>query len=163
MSVDLLRGRDRFSLSVALWDASLEIARAFGWKPEGTLYPTAELDAFDIKADRDALAAEWNGSYSCTEWQRVSDSDAEAMGSSLLRAAAALRAGSITTKEQAGALRQVEEIRVSRSENLRKILDRLDRTEADKLRAYFGDVEPTAAGFLEELAMFLIDGGFEIA
>lgn len=162
MGVDLLRGDERFSLNVKLWNACLELARTFGWKPEGTLYPTAEVDAFGIEADRDALAVQWNGSYSCTERQRVSDSDAEEMGSSLLRAAAALRAGTSTTEEQAGALRQVEEIRVSRAENLRNILDLSDQTVADKLKAHFGD-EPTTTGFFEELAMFLIDGGFEIA
>ena len=72
------------------WPVCLQIARRFGWDPEGTTDPLL-LEAYDCDPGSvSALLAAWDGNYHYNEGQRVSDRDARALGEALLRAADAI-------------------------------------------------------------------------
>lgn len=97
------RGMD-LRFSVWEWRAVLELARDFGWNPEGTLPPvdydptlcgasnvtdvvTGQRIDFDVA---DAPSGEWSGTYTTNDAQIVSDSDSAAMADALESALAAI-------------------------------------------------------------------------
>jgi hypothetical protein len=68
------------------WPVCLQIARRFGWNPEGTTDPLL-LEAHECYP---GSVSAWDGNYHYNEGQRVSDRDARALGEALLRAADAI-------------------------------------------------------------------------
>lgn len=59
------------------WAYCLTLARAFGWKPEGTEAPQLVLTEADEKeARRTIVLPEWNGTYFTNDFQKVRGSDA---------------------------------------------------------------------------------------
>ena len=98
------RGLD-FRFSVWEWRAALELARDFGWKPEGTLppidYDPASYGAFnvtdvmsgqriDFDVADDVSNDKWSGTYSTNDGQIMSDTDAAAMADALEKALVAI-------------------------------------------------------------------------
>lgn len=63
-----------------LWRRALELARANGWRPAGTLAPPLRWDAED---------APWQGAYDPPVGQQVSRADARALADALAHAASA--------------------------------------------------------------------------
>jgi hypothetical protein len=71
--------RGTFEIPAAEWKRVLELARAYGWKPEGT-------DPPDIRDQDDDLACDWSGwsgSYAVREYQHVRAEDAARLAEAL--------------------------------------------------------------------------------
>ncbi len=64
-------------LNPFLWRKALELARAHGWQPAGTLAPPIRWDGSGIR---------WNGEYDPPAGQEVTRSDARALAEALSRA-----------------------------------------------------------------------------
>ena len=91
MGVDFV-GHGELSLTWPQWRGCFALARAFGWAPAGTLAP------HDYR--RPEL---WDGDYFSNDVQVVADADAQAMGTALDRALAALTDHRALTDAQAKA------------------------------------------------------------
>lgn len=101
MGVDFM-GHGGASLNWSAWRACFILARAFGWKPAGTLAPTFYAGC-DVTQDyRDC-----KGGYFSNDGQQVTDEDAKALGLALQRGISADRMGEELTNEQTEALRDV--------------------------------------------------------
>ena len=85
MGIDLI-GHGSASFNWRAWRHLLDVAREFGWRPEGTEPPSY-------------YTGQWNGSYFTNDYQEVTISDAAAMGAALFRASAAKRSGALTEKQ----------------------------------------------------------------
>jgi hypothetical protein len=97
MGVDFM-GHGGASLNWSAWRSCCAIAKAFGWRPAGTLAPTF-YGPYEVPED-----FEWKGDYFSNAWQKVTDDDARAFGLALQNALTALRSGQELTKEQREAL-----------------------------------------------------------
>jgi len=72
MGVDLTSDSgDDFDFGYVGWSFVLELARRYGWKPQGT-EPPEDLDA-----------SEWEGEYESSDGQRVTAEDARALAGAL--------------------------------------------------------------------------------
>jgi hypothetical protein len=79
MSATLVRRGDRFRWKREAWDAVIELAKRFGWKPAGTRPP------------RGVRVAEWNpDDYATCARQQVTETDALTLAAALERALAAI-------------------------------------------------------------------------
>jgi hypothetical protein len=85
MSIELIRTNEICDLSFAMWRECLDLAKAFGWIPAGTLHPIAHLSS----EGKSRPQCEWEGGYTTNDWQRVADVDAYALAMALYRAIAA--------------------------------------------------------------------------
>lgn len=73
-----------FRVSGSLWEAALELAYLYGWKPAGTECPRTGAWA---RSDDQMHEPSWDGQdYFSYESQRVRRSDARALSAALLRA-----------------------------------------------------------------------------
>src|SRR5262245_23808019 len=87
MGVDLRshHGSEHFSHSG--WRLVLNLAIEYGWQPTGTAPPDhGWLLAGTAPTDSDRLS--WDGGYCSNDLQKVTESDARALGEALLRAVA---------------------------------------------------------------------------
>jgi hypothetical protein len=154
MGYDLHGRGGYFSCNGSAWYHCLNIARAVGWEPAGTIYNgPPEVRFFGAEANPDELrkwAQEWDGSYTYNEYQTVADDDAKAFAAALDRAIEAEKAG-VLTKEQR---------------------DSIDDVPTDPVlaaaAAHFGGVvldlsgNKAAPSILKELADFARQGSFDI-
>src|ERR1700761_3973983 len=113
MAIELCTATDYISVSFQLWRECLTLARTFGWMPAGTLHGIADrdldkLDPETLKAVEAELAREWGGWYTSNDWQRVTDTDALALGLALGRAVVALETGPQLTSDQTAAARCID-------------------------------------------------------
>jgi hypothetical protein len=93
---------DGLDFNVFEWGHLFELGGAFGWKPQGTLYPERPPEAGPVtypdvdKAKRSDLSG-----YFGNDFQWVTDEDAAAWGAALFRAVAALERETPLTPWQA--------------------------------------------------------------
>jgi hypothetical protein len=78
----LYGARGEFSLSGRAWRLLLALASTYGWKPAGTQPPDPE--SVDDKLSR--MAALWDGRYTPSDCQRMTERDTRAMADALERA-----------------------------------------------------------------------------
>ncbi len=95
MGYDLI-GHGGATYNVDTWPRLLDIARAFGWEPQGTVAPTYEK-------------GECCGTYITNDGQLVTDEDAKALGLALYRALDAVTSGKELIKEQSQAFRELND------------------------------------------------------
>ena len=90
MSIELIRSNEICGLSATMWYECLDVAKASGWIPAGTLHPIADLSSSKVTPEeKTRRQREWEGGYTTTDWQRVTDFDAYALAMALYRAIAA--------------------------------------------------------------------------
>jgi hypothetical protein len=68
-----------FRFSVTSWDKVLELARMYGWTPQGTAAPTVYIDGQELEEL-------WAGGYFTNEYQTVTTPDARAIADALTAA-----------------------------------------------------------------------------
>jgi hypothetical protein len=88
MGVDLVGSGNAASFNWHGWRRLLDVAKEFGWQPEGTQPPSDHVDG------------SWEGTYFSNDYQEITTSDAGAMGAALFRASAAKRSGAMTEKQR---------------------------------------------------------------
>jgi hypothetical protein len=79
MGMDLQGRQGYFRFSMDGWHSVLNVAKKYGWEPQGTDAPTTDVEA----------EHEWDGNYSSNSNQAVTSSDAEQISVALSRALAA--------------------------------------------------------------------------
>ena len=92
MGVDLV-GHGGESLNWRAWRSCLELARSFGWNPEGTKAP-------------DRHEGECPGYYCSNDYQLVTKTDARAIANALQRAVEVASSNARLTTEQENAIAQ---------------------------------------------------------
>ena len=97
MSYEILGSTGKnWSCHQSIWGLYLDLAEAFGWKPEGAFFKCDEL----------GFGEHPSGSYLGNDWQIVTDDDARAMAAALNLAVATINAGSPMTDNQVMVLKE---------------------------------------------------------
>jgi hypothetical protein len=76
MGFDLMRRGISLSLNWSDWRAAVQVAKAYGWEPQGTLQPSEWIDD----------GCGWSVGYFSSDGQVVAATDAVALGDALERA-----------------------------------------------------------------------------
>ncbi len=82
MGYDLI-GKKGATFCAGNWGHLLELAKSFGWRAEGTLFPTCNEDQGALYIEGDER---WNGNYFGNDWQRVSQTNSAAMAVAVRKA-----------------------------------------------------------------------------
>ena len=77
------KGRVEFDLGGSCWCDLQRLALEYGWEPEGTTEPIRGHGCYDLNLVPDGWDDDWCGSYTLSEWQLVSATDAQALGNAL--------------------------------------------------------------------------------
>jgi hypothetical protein len=91
MSYDLSRGHDSWNFSIREWNFVLRFGIEHGWQPAGTMAPPDYCQQHGVQP-ADDLIGSWDGHYDGNDSQKLTDSDARALGEALLRGVAAAKA-----------------------------------------------------------------------
>ena len=109
-----LHGRGgQLELPAANWKRALDLARAYGWKPEGT-------DPPDIRDQDDDPACDWSGwsgTYTECEYQHVRAEDAANLADALELALLDIPQRSVIERDAPGVFSGVRGVSVPREEN----------------------------------------------
>jgi hypothetical protein len=99
MAVDLRGCGGELRVGWPAWGYCFEVAKAFGWKPEGTAPPYPYTDEAlkdeeaSVAVNPDGNLAQWGGGYFTNDFQRLTGTDAKALAAALDRAAVAVETG----------------------------------------------------------------------